>query len=249
MATKVTAPVTAPQPTLSAIDAGALIVGMVVGVGIFETPALVAANTESAEMALLAWLLGGVMSLVGALCYAELTTAYPHAGGNYHYLMRAFGNNLAFLFAWARMTVIQTGSIALLGFVFGDYASQLLRLGNYSSAIYATAAIACLTGLNIIGVKQGKWTQNLLTAAKVLGLLLVIIVGIAHISFSSLPTNTPTPPASQTTFGLAMIFVLLTYGGWKRSCLYLSRSAGRQTQHGAGVVGKYYYHHGDLPVD
>jgi basic amino acid/polyamine antiporter, APA family len=213
--------VTAPQPTLSAIDAGALIVGMVVGVGIFETPALVAANTESAEMALLVWLLGGGMSFIGALCYAELTTAYPHPGGNYHYLMRAFGNNLAFLFAWARMTVIQTGSIALLGFVFGDYASQLLRLGNYSSAIYATVAIACLTGLNIIGVKQGKWTQNLLTAAKVLGLLLVIIVGIAHISFSSLPTNTPTAPASQTTFGLAMIFVLLTYGGWNEAA-YIS---------------------------
>jgi basic amino acid/polyamine antiporter, APA family len=106
-----------PKPTLSAIDASALIVGMVIGAGIFETPALVAANSASAEVALFAWILGGGMSLVGALCYAELATAYPDAGGNYHYLMRAFGRNLAFLFAWARMTVIQTGSIALMAFI------------------------------------------------------------------------------------------------------------------------------------
>ena len=133
-----------PKPTLSTIDAVALIIGMVVGVGIFETPALVAANAANGQVAMLAWLLGGVMSFVGALCYGELSTAYPDAGGTYYYLQRAFGKNLSFLFAWARMTVIQTGSIALLAFVFGDYASQLLRLGEYSSAIYASIAIALL---------------------------------------------------------------------------------------------------------
>ncbi|NJM69351.1 MAG: amino acid permease [Scytonema sp. RU_4_4] len=215
MATKVTVP----KPTLSTIDAIALIVGMVVGVGIFKTPALVAANTQSPGVALLAWLLGGGMSLVGALCYAELTTAYPDAGGTYHYLMRAFGKGPAFLFAWARMTVIQTGSIALPAFVFGDYASELLPLGEYSSAIYATGVVICLTGLNILGVKQGKWTQNWLTAAKVLGLLLIIIVSI---SFAALmPSTTSTAAAQNTAFGQAMIFVLLTYGGWNEAA-YIS---------------------------
>ncbi|HBE53736.1 MAG TPA: amino acid permease, partial [Cyanobacteria bacterium UBA11369] len=143
---------TAPQPTLSAIDAGALIVGMVIGAGIFETPALVAANTASATLALFAWLLGGWISFIGAICYGELATAYPHPGGNYHYLMRAFGRNLAFLFAWARMTIVQTGSIALVAFIFGDYASELLRLGDDSPAIYAGVAIALLTSLNVLGV-------------------------------------------------------------------------------------------------
>ncbi|MBW4624880.1 MAG: amino acid permease [Brasilonema octagenarum HA4186-MV1] len=215
MATKVTVP----KPTLSTIDAIALIVGMVVGVGIFKTPALVAANVQSGGIALLAWLLGGGMSLVGALCYAELTTAYPDAGGTYHYLMRAFGRSPAFLFAWARMTVIQTGSIALPAFVFGDYASQLLPLGEYSSAIYAIGVVICLTSLNIVGVQQGKWTQNWLTAAKVLGLVLIIIVSIFFAP--QVPPNTSTTATQNAAFGQAMIFVLLTYGGWNEAA-YIS---------------------------
>jgi basic amino acid/polyamine antiporter, APA family len=127
----------APKPTLALGDAVALIVGIVIGAGIFETPALIAANVTSVNMALLVWLLGGGMSLVGALCYAELATAYPHPGGNYYYFLRAFGREVAFLFAWGRMTVIQTGSIALPAFVFGDYASQIVRLGPYSASVYA----------------------------------------------------------------------------------------------------------------
>ncbi|MBP5974659.1 amino acid permease [Brasilonema sp. CT11] len=215
MATKATVP----KPTLSTIDAIALIVGMVVGVGIFKTPALVAANVQSGGIALLAWLLGGGMSLVGALCYAELTTAYPDAGGTYHYLMRAFGRSPAFLFAWARMTIIQTGSIALPAFVFGDYASELLPLGEYSSAIYAICVVICLTSLNIVGVQQGKWTQNWLTAAKVLGLVLIIIVSIFFAS--QVPPNTSTTATQNAAFGQAMIFVLLTYGGWNEAA-YIS---------------------------
>jgi basic amino acid/polyamine antiporter, APA family len=209
-----------PKATLSTLDAGALIIGMVVGVGIFETPALVAANAANGQVAMLAWLLGGVMSFMGAMCYAELATAYPDAGGTYYYLQRAFGKNLSFLFAWARMTVIQTGSIALLAFVFGDYASQLFRLGEYSSAIYACIAIALLTILNVLGIRQSKWTQNLLTLAKILGLLLVISVGIFLATVQQLIPTTP-PTTQTTTFGLAMVFVLLTYGGWNEAA-YLS---------------------------
>jgi basic amino acid/polyamine antiporter, APA family len=143
------------KPTLAFIDAVALIVGIVIGAGIFETPAFVAANTGSDELLLLTWVLGGGMSLIGAVCYAELATAYPHPGGNYYYLQRAFGKAIAFLFAWGRMTVIQTGSLALLAFVFGDYASQILPLGDYSSSVYAALAIGILTVLNLIGIRQG----------------------------------------------------------------------------------------------
>lgn len=92
---------------------------------------MVAANAGSNVAVLLLWLTGGAVSFIGALCYAELATTYPHVGGNYHYLKRAFGKQVAFLFAWARMIVIQTGSIALLAFVFGDYMSQILRLGAF----------------------------------------------------------------------------------------------------------------------
>lgn len=207
--------VTVPKPTLSIRDVGSLIVGMVVGAGIFETPALVAANAGNERTVLFAWLLGGGMSLVGALCYAELATTYPHSGGTYYYLRRAFGKSLGFLFIWGRMTVIQTGSIVLAAFVFGDYASQLLPLGEYSSPIYAAVAIIILTGLNILGVWQGKWTQVALTATAVFGLLLLIVFGLM---FASPTAGTATEsPADQTNFGLAMVFVLLTYGGWNEA--------------------------------
>ena len=207
------------KPTLSIFDAGALIIGMVIGASIYESPALIAVNAGSANVTLIAWLLGGVMSIVGALCYAELATAYPHPGGNYHYLMRAFGKDIAFLFAWARMTVIQTGSIALLAFVFGNYATQILPLGNYSPAIYAALSIVILTTINLMSVRQGKWTQNILTAAKVLGLFLVIYAGLAF--NSSTPAVNSSNIESQGTFGLAMVFVLLTYGGWNEAA-YIS---------------------------
>lgn len=208
------------KPTLSLVDAGAIIIGMVIGASIFETPALIAANSGSEGVFLLTWLLGGGISLVGALCYAELATAYPHAGGSYYYFMRSFGKEIAFLFAWARMTVIQTGSIALVAFVFGDYASQILPLGNYSPSLYAAFGIAFLTGLNLLSVQQGKWTQNLLTLMKVIGLLLVIVVG-----FSTSANAAPIASAQETqpkgAFGLAMLFVLLTYGGWNEAA-YIS---------------------------
>ncbi|MEN9521031.1 MAG: hypothetical protein RLZZ381_3619, partial [Cyanobacteriota bacterium] len=206
-------------PSLAFIDAVALIVGIVIGAGIFETPALVAANAGSEIVVLLVWLLGGAMSLIGALCYAELATAYPHAGGNYYYLQRAFGNSFAFLFAWARMTVIQTGSIALLAFVFGDYASEIWRIGEDSSSVYAALAIGILTILNCFGIRQGKWAQNWLTAAKVLGLLLIVIIGIVFASSANTATNNQ--PATSDTWGMAMIFVLLSYGGWNEAA-YIS---------------------------
>ncbi len=205
--------VATPKPSLTLSDAVALIVGIVIGAGIFETPALVASQAGSNIAVLLFWLMGGVISLVGALCYAELATVYPDVGGVYYYLKRAFGRGVAFLFAWARMTVIQTGSIALLAFVFGDYISQIWRLGTFSSSIYAAIAIALLTALNIIGLQQSKWTQNLLSAAKVLGLLLVVIIGLTAIPHSA----TPVESASSGSWGLAMVFVLLSYGGWNEA--------------------------------
>ena len=210
---------TSPKPTLAFFDAVAIIVGIVIGAGIFETPALVADNAGSANMVILLWLLGGFISLVGALCYAELATAYPHPGGNYHYLIRAFGRNIGFLFGWARMTVLQTGSIVLLGFVFGDYASQLLPLGSYSPSIYAAIAIAFFTGVNLLGVRQGKWTQNGLAIAEVLGLLLVVVVGFAWAGTAA--PVVPKEPTSNGNVGLAMIFVLLSYGGWNEAA-YIS---------------------------
>ncbi len=211
-----------PQPTLSFKDAVAITIGIVVGAGIFRTPSLVAANAGSEISVLLIWLAGGAVTLIGALCYAELATSYPHPGGDYHYLTRAYGKPLAFLYAWSRITVVQTGSVALLAFVFGDYASQLLNLGEHSPSIYAGLTVVALTALNVAGVRQGSRTQNWLTTIEVLSLVLVIIAGLA------LTAAPPTPAAAvQSTdtsgpaVGLALVFVLLTYGGWNEA-VYVS---------------------------
>jgi amino acid transporter len=178
----------------------------------------VAANSSQPAIMLSAWGLGGVISLIGALCYAELATTYPHAGGNYIYLKQALGKEIAFLFAWARMTVVQTGSIALLAFVFGDYASQLLNLGALSPSLYATGAVVLFTGLNLLGVSQSKRAQNALTVLTVMGLLVVIVIGLAA---AVVPDAVVPKPAATNNLSAAMIFVLLSYGGWNEAA-YLS---------------------------
>ena len=218
----------APRRSLTQFDAVALIVGLVIGAGIFETPALVAANTGSIGGVIRVWLVGGVVSVLGALCYAELATAYPHVGGNYYYLKRAFGQPIAVLFAWARMTVIQTGSIALLSFVFGDYASQLFSLGSYSTSLYAAIAIVLLTVLNIIGLRQSNRLQNWLAITLVLGLLLVILVGLAAAPAAPVPSfaSSTSPPS----WGLALVFVLLSYGGWNEAA-YISAEMRHPQRH------------------
>ncbi len=204
---------------MNVIDAGAVIIGVVVGVGIFKTPALVAANVSSESSFLLIWLWGGLISLIGALCYGELATAYPHPGGEYHYLTRSFGQDIALLFAWARLSVMQTGSLALLAFVFGDYFSQLLPLGENASSIYAALAVITLTVINTMGVQPSKSIQNWLTAAKLLGLLFIFLAGLIWNSSSAPLVSLTSNP--ESSYGSAMIFVLLSYGGWSEAA-YLS---------------------------
>jgi APA family basic amino acid/polyamine antiporter len=208
-----------PKQTLSAMDGIALIVGVVIGTGIFKTPSLIAANTGTDTLFLLVWIAGGVISLVGALCYAELGATYPHTGGDFHYLTRAFGSKLAFLFAWARMTVIQPGSITMLAFVFGDYVSQLFPSRHFTPPLYTALAVATLTAVNMIGVRRGKSLQNLLTTLKVAGLFSVVVAGITLAP--SLPEGLPSSLRPEASIGLAMIFVLLTFGGWNEAA-YLS---------------------------
>ena len=172
------APVAAPKPALSVLDAVMITVGIVIGAGIFKTPSMVAGVTGSVDWMLIAWVAGGVLSLIGALCYAELASAFPSAGGDYHFITRAYGRDASFFFAWARVTVITTGSIALLSFVFGDYMSRVVSLGPQSSAIYAALTVIVLTVVNLIGLRESARTQNVLTAIEVGGLLLVALAGL-----------------------------------------------------------------------
>lgn len=233
-----------PKQAISVTDAIALIVGVVIGMGIYKTPSMIAANTGREDVFFLAWLAGGVISVIGALCYAELATAYPHTGGDYHYLTRAFGNKVGFLFVWSRMTIIQPGSIAMLAFVFGDYLSTLLPLGQFAHSLYAALSVVILTAMNLMGVQKGKWTQNVLTAIKVIGLFAVVLVGMMASPFSS--PMAPVTPNPGTSFGLAMVFVLLTFGGWNEAA-YISaelvevrRNMVRALLWGVGIITAIY---------
>ncbi|MEJ6001143.1 amino acid permease [Paucibacter soli] len=122
---------TLPERRLDARHAVALCVGMVVGAGIFKTSPMVAQALASDQALYLAWVFGGLLSFIGALCFAELAAAFPDPGGDYHFLRRAYGQRLGFLFAWSRFAVIHTGSMALLAFVFGDYLAQVVDLSPW----------------------------------------------------------------------------------------------------------------------
>lgn len=209
-----------PQRLLGPLGAVALILGMVIGAGIFKTPALVASLSGDVGWTLGVWVLGALISVMGALCYAELCCAYPHAGGDYHFLHRAFGRNVSFLYAWARATIINPGAIALLAFVFGDYFSQVLSLGPYSSALWAIAIVLLLTAVNMLGIHASSRIQLWLTLFEVLGLIAVVVAGFSVEAGDSGGTFFETaPPLSQ--FGLALVFVLLTFGGWSEAA-YIS---------------------------
>jgi APA family basic amino acid/polyamine antiporter len=207
-----------PKRTLTLFDAITMIVGLIVGAGIFGTPSIVAGAVQSETMLIALWVAGGVFSIIGALCYGELATAFPSAGGEYHFLQRAYGRSLAFLYGWARMTVIVAGSIAVFAYLFGDYMTRVINLGAYSSAIWAALVVGVLTIVNYVGIREGKATQNVFTVLEVSGLVLIVVAGL----FLAPEPAAVAPAAAGSSqpwyfgagIGSAMVFVLFTYGGW-----------------------------------
>src|SRR6185295_1255663 len=127
-----------------------------------KAPSIVAGNTSSNAEFLLVWLFGGLISLCGALVYAELAARHPTTGGEYTFLTAGLGRGAGFLFAWSRMTVIQTGAIAAVAFVFGEYASEIVSFGPNSNAIWAAISVGALTGLNLLGTAQSKGLQKVM---------------------------------------------------------------------------------------
>ncbi len=202
-----------PERTLSTTDVICLILGLVIGAGIFKAPSIVAGHAGSVDDFLIVWMLGGLISIGGALCYAELATSHPHAGGEYHWLSRAFGKHMAFFYAWARSTVIITGSIAILAITLGDYLSTLVPLGIYSSYLWAMICIVATSALNLLGIRESTRTQNALTALEILGILAIVYAGFSVSNISSLQ-DLMARQSGTTQYGLAMVFVLLTFGGW-----------------------------------
>jgi amino acid transporter len=207
----------APRRELTLFDAICIIIGIVIGAGIFRSAPLIASSAGGAGWLIAGWVLGGLIALVGGLVFAELAVAYPRDGGEYVYLTRAYGSRLGLLYGWAQLWIVRPGNIGAVAFIFATYAQKLVHWGpeKYALLLYAVAAITLTTLVNALGVREGKWTQNALTAAKVLGLAGVCLT----VFFVSPAAATPIAPDDSAAtsgggFTLAMILIMFTYGGW-----------------------------------
>ena len=200
-------------------DSVAISIGVVIGVGIFRVPQVVAGHLSSPDWILTAWLIGGIFSLLGALCYAELASRYPHSGGDYVYLKEAYGPVPAFLFAWSELLITRTGSVAAIALLFGEFSCSLAGLPASLTKPVAIAVVILLTVLNLFGLKQGSRIQNLLTVTKLLALFAVIASGIIFLR----PPASDFGPATMTApdlplvkaLGVALVPIMWTYGGWR----------------------------------
>jgi len=172
-----------PKKELSLFDCTSLIVGIIIGAGVYQMAPDIAKGVGGPSGVLAIWMVGGLLSLCGALGYAELATAYPREGGDFVYLSRAYGRWAGFLFGWIQLAVVRPGDIVVMAFAFAMYARPICDplVGSrlpYAQQALASAAVIALTIINIVGVRAGKWTQNLLTSVKVLGLLAIVGVAI-----------------------------------------------------------------------
>jgi basic amino acid/polyamine antiporter, APA family len=212
--------------SLGFTDLVLITIGTVIGSGIFLVPSIVLRQTgASTGLALAVWAVAGVLSLLGALTYAELGAMHPEAGGLYTYIRDAFGPLAAFLYGWTAFVVISSGSVATLAVAFAGYLGQVLPTGNVPPQVIAVLVIAVVTGLNVRGTKKSAAVQNWTTAAKV-GALLVLSATLILRGTPAIPVGAgaapPAPASLAAGIGAAMIGVLWAYEGWQ----YVTFSAG-----------------------
>lgn len=210
--------------TLSATDLTILVVGSVIGSGVFLVPGPVLAQSGgSVSIALAVWLVGGLLSLMGALAYGELGAMNPNAGGLYAYLRDAFGPFTAFLYGWTLFFVIGSGTVATLAVAAGDYLRQFMPLTPFERKAFAIAAIVAIMGVNVMGTRAGVRTLNASTALKV-GAILLMGIALLWLGHGAMPAGTPdgpempAAPATAVTWagiGLSMVSVLWAYEGWQ----------------------------------
>jgi len=190
------------------------VVGGIIGGGIFRTPATVAERLGSPGLVLLAWVIGGIVALIGAFCWGELGQRRPRAGGGYVYLRETFGPLPAFLYGWTLVLVIATGAIAAVAVTFADYTLALLGLPHRYSVPLAVAAIVVLAGINYVGVRPAAITQNIFTILKLVALAVLIGAGM-FFAAPLPPLAAPSPPSAA--LGAALVPILFTYGGWQQT--------------------------------
>jgi APA family basic amino acid/polyamine antiporter len=204
--------------TLGLFSATMMVIGGIIGSGIFLNPSVVAARMGSREGTLLVWLLGAVIALLGAFVFAELGRRRPLAGGGYAYLREAFGPLAGFLYGWALLLIMATGAIAAVAMTFAGYATDLFGWPAARQPWLAAGAIVFLTGLNVVGVKPAAWTQNLFTVLKLLAIAVLVAAALAA------PANpvqadavVADPGPMLLAVGAALVPVLFAFGGWQQT--------------------------------
>jgi APA family basic amino acid/polyamine antiporter len=205
---------------LGTFDATMVVVGGIIGAGIFINPYLVAQRLPSAGLVLAAWVAGGVVALAGALGFAELAALFPQAGGEYVYLREGYHPLVAFLFGWASLVMIQGGGLAAVAITFAQYAFRIAGVSSADPRPLAVAALAMVGLVNYVGVKPGSRLLNVLVVLKVAALCVLILGGLwlaPRLPGLPPPAAGPRPVSTLLGFGAAMVPILFSYGGWQNA--------------------------------
>ena len=226
---------------LGLFDATMLVMGGIIGSGIFVTPAEVARHVSTPVLIVGVWLLGGLIALAASFVYAELAARRPAVGGQYAYLRDAFGPMPAFLYGWSLLLVIQSGGMAAVAITFARYFNDLAGLAVPDSVV-AVATLAVLTLVNCFGVRSGSNTQNALMVLKIGAIAMLVVVGLlAPASQATAHTDSGPPLSMLAAIGAAMTPVMFSYGGWQTSsfCAGEMRDPARDLTRGLvfGVCG------------
>ena len=225
---------------LGLFDATMLVMGGIIGSGIFINPAEVARYVDTPLLIVGVWVIGGIIALTGALVYAELAARRPAVGGQYAYIRDAFGPLPAFLYGWAILLVVQSGGMAAVAIIFARYFNDLLHLPFGDSSV-AVAAVAALTLINCFGVRSGSNTQSALMVLKILAIAALVMAGLwLAPAVPQLASSGPSS-AGLAAVGAALTPVMFSYGGWQTSSFVAGemRNPGRDLARGLllGVVG------------
>ena len=203
---------------LGVFDTTMIVIGGIIGAGIFLNPAIVAQRVHTSAFILTTWIIGGAVALIGALCFAELGARRPQAGGGYVYLTEVFGPLPAFLYGWTFLFIINSGGIAAVAVTFARYAVDLFGISTIYIKPLAAALLAALAGVNYFGIRSGSITQNILTVLKLAALAGLIFVGVFLArggAQATAPSETIQGFGVVRALGIALIPVLFAYGGWQ----------------------------------
>ena len=230
-----TEPQASPRRHLGVAHATILALGMIMSTDTLKTASTVALNLGHWHF-YMAWVLGGLVSMVGAFSYVEMATAFPDPGGDYRFLTLAYGRFVGLIFAWSRFSIMHTGWIALMAFLFADYVQALVPMGAAAHALFAGATVAALTGLNLTHVRLGFLTQALLVVLVALGFAAVVAAGITLWLGGALPTEAPSGAAAPglDQVSVAFIYIFLAYGGWSDAAVLSAEI--RNTRAGMAVT-------------